>query len=129
MPGHVGRHEVPAWDRFRRTDDDAAGGGLDAHDVERPARRDSEPLPLAHGEVFDARMASEHLPALVDDLTGARATEPVRDDRRMPSGGDEADLLAVRLVGGREPQVSALGILPTGKSILRRRSGRTSKST
>ena len=61
-------------------------------------------MPLAHREVFNAIMSTEHATIPGDDLSRAGASEPVADEPRMFARRDEADLLAIRLVGGDEPE-------------------------
>ena len=59
-------------ERSARTDDDAACARFEPHDIERLARRNAQPLPLADGEMNDAVMMPEHRAAQIDDLTGRR---------------------------------------------------------
>jgi len=72
---------------------------LDAHDVQRlghPA--DLDPAALADGEMDDAAVLPEHLPAQVHDIPGRDGfRSQLLDQARIIAVGDEADVLAVGL--------------------------------
>src|SRR5581483_2634404 len=60
----------------------------------------AEPLPLADGEAMHAAVRAEFTTTLVDDRPAAFDRRILaRDERRIVAVGDEADLLAVGLVG------------------------------
>src|SRR5262249_39052055 len=85
---------------------DAIALGVDRRDVEPPLGRDAEPAPLAHRVAVDAAVAPEHAARGVDDLalTRQRARLRALHRARVVAVGNEADLLALGLLRGGEPE-------------------------
>src|SRR5687767_5678765 len=94
----------------RASDDHLVGGRIDRKDVQTLGRGDVQAAPLADGEPEVPVVFPEPVPARVLDGAGKRRQrEPETGSRRGDEGAgarplrDEADLLALLLVGGREP--------------------------
>src|SRR5438876_3408079 len=85
--------------------------------------RDAEPAPLADGEMNDAGMPPEPVAVEIDDVArlGRARLEPL-DHLGVAAGRHEADVLAVVLVGDREPEPARelaglrLGLVAKGKA-------------
>src|SRR5262249_25537747 len=88
-----------------RPDHDAPRGGVEPDHVERTAGGDAKPATLTDGEMDDAGMAAEHAAVEIDDVAGLGGPrlEPF-DHLAVAAGGDEADVLAVMLVGDRQAE-------------------------
>src|SRR5262249_43712932 len=90
-------------ERVEVADDDAVARGLDPDHVAAAVARDAEPAALAHREAVDPAVAPEHAARGVDDL--ALAGEALGAQHLDGGGGvavgDEAELLALGLLGGR----------------------------
>jgi len=92
--------EAACGKRRPRTDDHPAAGGIQVHDVERLAGGDADTAALADGVVDDALVAAKHAAVDVHDVAGlGGAGLQALDDLGIAAVGDEADVLAVMLVG------------------------------
>ena len=103
--------------RRPRPDDDAAALGLEPDDIERIAAADAQTPALADGVAANTVMAPEHGAAEIDDIAGKRGVRPkLVDDGGIIAVGDEADVLAVGLLGDGEAE--AFGEFP-GRRLAR----------
>ena len=88
------------------------GHRLDVQHVAGPAvvggRADAQAPALADGEGVGAVVLAEDGAGLVDDLAGGLAEVPGQEPLGV-AVGDEADVVAVRLVGHRQPAAGGLG--------------------
>ena len=113
-PGRGARHERgpleldrPRLEVLAPAERDRVGQRVDAADVARRAEGDTEPLSLAHGEPGAPAVLPHPLPVQVDDRPGRRRpTRAVAQGVAVVAARHEADLLALRLVSGREPQLA-----------------------
>src|SRR5258706_8435778 len=79
-------------------DDDPTRGGIDSNHEKRLTGRDAQALSLSHSEIDDAIMRSEYASIGVHDLARFPAFRPqLANDRGVVAGGNEANILAVRL--------------------------------
>ena len=103
-PVHVAKLEARLRERRAGSDDHPRPLRIEADDIERLSGRDAEPAPLADRVMDDARMPAEDAPVDMDDIArlGSLGHQAL-DHVAVASGGDEADVLAVRLVGVQEP--------------------------
>ncbi len=100
----------PRRQRLARTDDDAPSGRIEMDDIERLAEGDADAAALADGEVDDAVVAAEHAAVDVDDVAGlGGARLELADHVGIAAARHEADVLAVRLLGDREPELARRG--------------------
>src|SRR6185369_13910438 len=102
-PDHaVGNQAVAPRARSRRDTHDAAGG-IDRLDEQRLAVRDAKAAPLTDRVAMHARVRAEDAPVFVHERPGPRAARRhLLDELRVAAIGNEADLLAVGLGGGRD---------------------------
>src|SRR5712691_10416807 len=84
--------------------------GIETEDVEPAPARQPQPLLLPDGEVGQAGVVAE-LPALAihDDARLEHRGIAFTKKRPVVSTRNEADLLALRLLGGREPEAPGVG--------------------
>ena len=81
-----------------------------------------------HGEVDDAVVAAGHLAVQIDDIAGlGRAGMQFFDDAGIRPVGNEADVLAVRLFGDRQPE--PFGVPPGFRATGRPKFGRPTITT
>src|SRR5205814_7300048 len=80
---------------------------IEAQHIERMAGSDTEAAPLPDGEVDDTVVAAEHAAVEIDDVArlGGARPEPL-DHLGVAAGRDETDVLAVMLVGDRQPEAA-----------------------
>src|SRR5665811_429374 len=106
-PIHVAQHDTAGAQRRARADHDAAALGIEPHHIERRASRQAQSAALADGEMDDAGMRAQHMAVEIDDLAGFRRArlEPL-DHVRIVPGRHKANVLAVMLVGNREPELA-----------------------
>src|SRR5262245_61431902 len=109
--------------RLARAHHDAARRCVEPHHVKRNAGRHPESASLTDGEMDDAGMPAEQPAVDIDDVArlGRPGLEPL-DHLGVTAGRHEADVLAVVLVGDREPEPARqlarlrLGPLPERKA-------------
>jgi hypothetical protein len=93
--------------RLARPDHHPARRGIEPHHIQRMARGDAEPAPLADGEMDDAGMRAEHAAVEIDDVAGlGRPRLESLNDLGVAARWYEADVLAVVLVGDRECELA-----------------------
>src|SRR4029078_4588896 len=96
-----------AVERLGRADGDGRLPGVDADDVEGDAGGEAEPLALADGEAVHAVVMPEDAPLAIANLAaGDRGAAP--DELGVLARGDEADLLAVLLLGDAQAEAPCL---------------------
>src|SRR5947209_5975877 len=107
QPVHLAQLNPAGAQRLARADHDAALRGVEAHDVERMSGGNSEPAPLADGEMDDAGMGAEHAAGFVHDVArlGGAGSQAL-DNVAIAAGGDEADVLAVLLLRDRKTEAA-----------------------
>jgi len=107
QPVDVADAEAVPEQGLARTDDHAPGFGLDPRDVQRLVRGDAETPALADGEPGDAAVAAHYGAMAVNDVAGLEGlgTQGL-DDPGIAAVGDEADVLAVGLLGDGEPEAA-----------------------
>ena len=107
-PVDVAQRDPARAQRLARADDDPPRRGIEPHHIERLAGGDAEAPPLADGEMDDAVMAAEHAAVEIDDVAGiGRARHQLLDHVGIAALRHEADVLAVVLVGDRQPEAGA----------------------
>src|SRR5262249_59632600 len=106
-PVEVAQANAAGAQRFARTTDDASRWRIEPHNVERRAGSNAEPAALADGEMDDSIMAAEHAAVEIDDFArcGGARTQPF-DDVGIAAARHKADILAVLLIGDREPEAA-----------------------
>src|SRR5262245_34998107 len=111
-PHRAPRGDVGHIERLARADGDRPGRRLDVQHIPGPAvaRRGGDPQPLAlpDGETVGAVMGAELGAVLGHDAPG-RAAQAGGQERPGVPVGDEADVVAVRLVRDRQPPRRSLG--------------------
>src|SRR5690606_39240772 len=88
-------------------DDQAALGRIEAQHVHRDRSGESEPLPLADRVPMQSAVATDDRAGRIDDLAFELSTvdaEPALDEAARIAVGDEADFMAVGLVGHRQAE-------------------------
>src|SRR4029079_9458560 len=116
-PVDVAQHDSAHAKRFARADDDAPPFGIKTHNIQRRAGSDPKAAPLADGEMNDPGMRAQHFSIKIDNIAGLRRArlQPL-DNIGVMTGRDEADVLAVMLVGNGETEsprkLSCLGLAP-----------------
>src|SRR6266487_4418146 len=105
-PHRAGRGHVAGVQRLCRAYQDGAGDRLDVEHVPWPAVRrglaELQPAALADGEAVAALVLSDHLAVGPDDPARG-GPEPAAQESPGVTVGDEADVVAVWLVGDGEP--------------------------
>ena len=102
-PVHLTQDNAARLQRLARSDHHAMRIGLEPHHIERLRRGNAKTTALTDGEVHNALMATEHAALQVDDLAGRDSVGlQAVDDVGVAAGGNEADVLAVVLVGDRQ---------------------------
>ncbi len=100
------------FERLGRADPHRVRDWLDVEHVPGPAVRcravDPQAAPLADGEAIAAVVAADHLAIEVHDGPGSRA-QPAPQEATGVTIGDEADVVAVGLVGHSQPAAGRLG--------------------
>ena len=92
---------------FGPTTTRAVSGSSREHVERLGLAADLQPAPLADGEMDQAAMRAQHPPVAIDDLARPRRLGPhLLDDPRIIAVGDEADVLAVRLVGDEQAELA-----------------------
>src|SRR6185312_14581735 len=86
----------PALQLAARADDDPPPPGLHLEHVQRLARGDADPAPLAGREAVHAGVAAERAPAGVDDLARPAPAAVPLEEGAVVAAADEADVLALR---------------------------------
>src|ERR1039458_959030 len=106
-PIDVAQHDATGAQRRARADHDLAAHGIEPHHIERRAGRQAQSAALADGEMDDAGMRAQHMALEIDDLASfRRARLQALDHVRVMAGRHEADVLAVMLVGNRQPELA-----------------------
>src|SRR5258707_7265030 len=92
-PADVAQMDAPRDERLARADDHATCRRVQPHHVERRARRDLQPAPLADGEMDDAAVPPEHPAGKIDDLARlGRARPQAFDHLGVAAGLHEEDV-------------------------------------
>lgn len=110
MPGAVAQKGLAYEQGLARTEDHGIGGQGQLDDIERFRPRDAESLALSEGVGGEALVLAEELAIAMDDRSWAKglgrgAAEKARD----PLVTDEADVLALALVGGGQSAFGGQG--------------------
>src|SRR5207248_6961925 len=106
-PIHVGGRQRDPLERSLRTDRHGRGRGVDVDNVKRNPGGEPESLPLPDCEPVHALVAAEHVAAaILNDATLNACAAP--DEIRVLAGSDEADLLAVLLIGDAQSESPSL---------------------
>ena len=106
-------------------DDDALRGGLGGDDIKRLAGGDAQSAALADGEVMDAGMLADNLAIGGDQLAGeipardALLVEIGVDEGGVIAIGDEANFLAIGLVGGGDVEARGRARAPPASACRR----------
>ena len=89
---------------------DGAGRSVDAGDPARDAVADAEAAALADREAMDAAVLGQRRALGVDDPPGLSAAgrRLALDEAGVVTVGDEADLLALRLLGDRQAESTGM---------------------
>src|SRR6185437_6596263 len=111
-PHRALRGDVGHIERLARADGDRPGRRLDVQHIPGPAvagrGTDPQPLALSDGESVGTVMGAELGAVFRHDATG-RAAQPAGQECPGVPVGDEADVVAVRLVRDRQPPRRRLG--------------------
>ena len=104
-PVDVAQTDAGRRQRLARADDHARRPRIERDDIERLRGGDAEAAALADRVVEDAGVAAEHAAVDMDDVAGlGGARQQPLDHLAVVAGGDEADVLAVGLVGDGEAE-------------------------
>ncbi len=106
-PVDLAQIEPRRGQRLARADDHPPPDRVEVDDVERLADGNADAATLTDRVVDDAVVAAEHAPVDVDDVAGLGGTglQPL-DEVGVAPVGNEADVLAVVLVGDGEAEVA-----------------------
>src|SRR6185503_20004807 len=119
-PVDVAQHDATHAQCLARTDDDTPLLGIKTHDIEWRAGSNAKSAPLTDSEMNNAGMRTKHFPIKIDDVASLRRArfQPF-DNVGVVASRDEADVLAVVLVGNCEPEaarkLTGLGLGPLPK--------------
>jgi len=119
-PVDVAQHDAAHAQRLARTDDNTPLLGIKTHDIERRAGGNAKTAPLTDSEMNNPGMRAKYFPIKIDDVASLRRArlQPF-DNVGVVAGRDEADVLAVVLVGNCEPEaarkLTGLGLGPLPK--------------
>src|SRR4051794_3827941 len=109
-PARVGEIDARAGAGRARADDDAAAGGVEGLDVEGLAVGDAQAAALADRVAGDALVPAERAAVGVDDLARlGRVGAEAGDEVAVVALRDEADVLALGLVGERQAEAAGVG--------------------
>ena len=106
QPVHLVGDQPGTHKLLPRADNDGIVLRIQLRDIDRLARRDAEPPPLADRVVHDPGVRAEQAAPRVADLAGPLGFRPPGSDQRFVIiVRDETDFLALRLVVHLQPEV------------------------